>query len=137
MRRDNTPLSYRRAAIEGASPIGLVVALYDTLSGDLGRAAAALRANDIEQRCKHLNHALLILGHLEDWLDTTNGGDLAQSLAQFYAYLRGKLLEASLAQSAPLLEAQIELILQVRSAWQQRDLPSATPTRQTAFSQSA
>jgi len=151
MKNTATQLSYRKSAIEGASPIGLVIALYDTLSGDLRRAAAALRSNDIEQRCRDLNHATLVLGQLEDWLDQVNGGDLARSLSGFYAYLRARLLEASISHSPQLLEQQIELILQVRSAWQQRDQLPATPTEpardnlslpvrlaeRTAFSQSA
>ena len=156
MSKTNIQLSYRKSAIEGASPIGLVIALYDTLSGDLHRAANAIRENNIERRCSELNHATLVLGQLEDWIDTVNGGDLAVNLSQLYAHLRSKLMEASLRKSASVLETQIELILQVRGAWQQRDttptpvrtlppenLPilassySSSVTKRTAFSQSA
>jgi flagellar secretion chaperone FliS len=119
-------LSYRKSAIEGASPIGLVIALYDTLWGDLRRAAAAIRENDIEKRCRELNHATLVLGQLENWIDLNNGGELAKNLTQLYAYLRAKMLEASIAKSAPMLEAQMELILHVRTAWQQRDMVATT-----------
>ena len=49
-----TELSYRRSAIAGASSIGLMIALFDTLAGDLCRASTALRKNDIETRCKEL-----------------------------------------------------------------------------------
>src|SRR5450756_920426 len=111
----DTELSYRKSAIEGASPIGLVIALYDTVWGDLRRAAAAIRINDIEARCKELNHALLVLGQLETWVDVENGGELGHNLTSFYAYLRGKMLEASIKQSAPMLEELMELVLYVRS----------------------
>jgi flagellar protein FliS len=118
---DEMALSYRKSAIEGASPIGLVIALYDTLWGDLCRAAIAVRKNDIELRCKELNHASLVLGQLEDWVDVKNGGALAQNLKGFYGYLRAKMMEAGLTKSASLLEEQMKLILHDRSAWQQRD----------------
>jgi flagellar protein FliS len=118
-------LSYRRSAIEGASPIGLVIALYDTLWGDLRRAAVAIRANDIEERCRELNHAALVLGQLEDWIDLEHGGELAQNLSRFYAYLRAKMMDASIAKSATMLEAQMELILHVRTTWQQRDMAAS------------
>ena len=143
MSRESTPLSYRKSAVEGASPIGLVIALYDTLSGDLTRAIAALRVDDIETRCRELNHATLVLGQLEDWIEYPNGGDLAISLKDFYSHVRARILEASITRSAPLLEIQIQLILQVRSTWQQRDLPLPNPLEQaptpprTSFSQSA
>lgn len=125
MKPDNIHLSYRRSAIEGASPIGLVIALYDKLVSDIRTAGAAIRANDIEARCKELNHASWILGQLEDWVDKTDTSDLAQNLSSFYSHLRSKLTEAAVTKSASLLETQIELISQVRGAWQQRDTRSA------------
>lgn len=116
-----TALSYRKSAIEGASSIGLMIALFDTLAGDIRRAADALRKNDIGTRCSELNHAALVLGHLENWLDLKNGGESAQTLSRFYAYLRAKMMEAAGTKSARLLETQIDMILHVRSAWQQLD----------------
>jgi flagellar protein FliS len=119
-----TGMSYRKSAIEGASPIGLAIALFDTLVGDLRRAASALRINDIEARCRELNHAALVLGQLESWVDVKNGGEPALQLCRFYAYLRSKMMEASVKKSAAILETQIEMILHVRSSWQQRDMAS-------------
>jgi flagellar secretion chaperone FliS len=122
MSLSTTELSYRRSAIEGASPIGLMIALFDTLAGDFRRAALAIRKNDIETRCRELNHAALVLGQLENWLDLNNGGDSAHTLVRFYAYLRSKMTHAAASKSASLLDSQIEMILHVRSAWQQLDI---------------
>lgn len=122
MRLSETELSYRRSAIEGASPIGLIIALFDTLVGDLRRAAFALRKDDIETRCKELNHATLVLGQLNEWIDPENGGESAQTLSRFYAYLRAKMMEAAVSKSAKLLDTQIDMILHVRSAWQKLDV---------------
>ena len=119
--RNEFELAYRQSSVAGASTIGMVIALYDRLSRDFRNAAAAMRANDIEKRCSALNHATVILGHLENWIDHENGGELALNLTSFYSYLRSKMLEASIKQSASLLEGQIHLISQVRSAWQQKD----------------
>ncbi len=120
-----TALSYRKSAIEGASTIGLMIALFDTLAGDLRRAAVALHNNDIQTRCNELNHAALVLGQLESWLDLKNGGESAQTLSRFYAYLRAKMIEAAATKSAKLIETQIDMILHIRSAWQQLDAPPA------------
>ena len=126
-----TELSYRKTAIAGASPIGLTIVLFDTLVGDFRRGAAAIRQNDIEKRCKELNHAALVLGQLESWVDLKAGGESAEALSRFYSYLRAKMLEAAATKSATLLETQIEMILHVRSAWQQLDttLPQASEMR--------
>ncbi|MGA2049066.1 MAG: flagellar export chaperone FliS [Terracidiphilus sp.] len=127
MTMTETGLSYRKSAIEGASPIGLMIALFDTLVGDFRRASTALRKNDIETRCRELNHATLVLGQLENWLDMKNGDESAATLGRFYAYLRAKMMQAAVTQSATLLEAQIDMILHVRSAWQQLDNAAPTP----------
>jgi flagellar protein FliS len=130
MKLSETELSYRRSAIEGASTIGLMIALFDTLVGDLRRASFALRKNDIETRCRELNHATLVLGQLNEWVDPVNGGESAQTLSRFYAYLRAKMMEAGVTQSAALLDTQIEMILHVRSAWQKLDVgPTETPAK--------
>jgi flagellar protein FliS len=126
-----TELSYRKTAIAGASPIGLMIVLLDTIVGDFRRASAALRRNDIEARCKELNHAALVIGQLESWIDMKNGGESAQTLSRFYAYLRAKMMEASVKMSAAVLDDQIDVILHVRSVWQQFDsVPSQAQERQ-------
>ncbi len=130
-------LSYRRSALAGATPIGLVIAMYDTLSGNLGRAASAIRSGNIEKRCMELNHALLVVGQLESMVESRNGEELAGNLSLFYAYLRSKMLEASIQQSAAVLEEQIQLVLQVRSAWQQRDAAVPANTLPASFGSSA
>jgi flagellar protein FliS len=114
-----TELAYRRTAVEGASGFGLLIALYDTLAGDLRRAAAAQRNKDIEKRCQEVNHALLVIAYLEDWIDREGGGELAQKLIVFYSNLRGKLIDAQARQSAEILEQQMALLLAVRGTWQE------------------
>ncbi len=116
-----TDMAYRRTAAEGASGIGLLIALYDTLAGDLRRAAAAQRANDIETRCREAKHAFIVIGYLEDCVQRGSGGLLAQQLLAFYSTLRKKLLEAQKMQSAEALEEQMESVLNLREHWQRLD----------------
>src|ERR1700722_14184419 len=99
-----TEIAYRKTALRGASGFGLLVALYDTLAGDLRRAAEAGRRNDIEARCQQVNHALLVIAHLEDWIDQGPGGKLAQQLMAYNASLRGKMMGAQAKRSAEILE---------------------------------
>jgi flagellar protein FliS len=135
-----TEMSYKQSAIEGASSIGLMVVLFDTLAGDLRRAIAALNKSDIEVRCKELNHATLVIGQLDSWVDLEKGGESARNLAGFYAYLRAKMMEAGVNKSAKPLEAAIEMILKVRTAWHLLDVapkqgaekPTANPVTTSA-----
>lgn len=120
--RKTLELSYRIAAVDSASPIALLLALYDTLAGDLCRSADAIRCSNIELRCAQLSHAYLVLGQLESWLDADLDSRLSKSLAIFYAHLRAKMMEASIKQSAAVIDALVPLVLQVRSSWQQREV---------------
>jgi len=113
-----TELAYRRTAVEGASGFGLLIALYDTLAGNLRRAAEAQRKRDIQKRCDEVNHALLVIGYLEDWIDREGGGELAQKLIVFYSLMRKKMIEAQAKESPDLLEEQMNLVLQISGTWQ-------------------
>jgi flagellar protein FliS len=126
MKSTDTANSYQRAAIEGASPIGLIVVLFDRLVRDLRSAVTAMHEGDIETRCRVLNHGMLVLGQLENWVDRETGGEAAETLCRFYGQIRSNMLQASVTQSTKLLDEQIELVLQVRTAWQQIDIQSAT-----------
>jgi flagellar biosynthetic protein FliS len=121
-------MAYRKTAVGGASGFGLLIALYDTLAGDLRRAAGAERANDIERRCREVSHALLVIAHLEDGLSRGSGGVLAKQLRAFYSTLRRKLLESQAKRSAEILEQQIAQVLEIRAIWQGLELRSSSPT---------
>lgn len=110
-------LAYRKSATQGASGFGLLIALYDTLAGDLRRAAEAERNNNIEKRCREVNHALLVTAHLEDWVHRGGGGELAEQLLTFYSSLRRLMIEAQAKRSAEMLEQQMTLVLSVRRTW--------------------
>jgi flagellar protein FliS len=110
--------SYRRAAIEGASSVALVMMLYDRLVADMQRAIAAMQRNEIEVRCSELKHALLILRQLEGSLDHERGGEAARNLAALYSYARAKIMEAQLKSDTMLLEKLIAHFIDVKGAWQ-------------------
>lgn len=133
----NREITYRNCSISGASPIGLLLALFDRLAADMGRAAAAIRRNDIESRCNEINHALIIVGQLESWVDHEKGGDYARQVGSFYGYIRAKLMEASIKQSPEILEGLIESILHVRSSWQSLDAGASLGTQDAASSYSS
>ena len=117
MKIPNAALAYRETASLGASPVGVVVLLYDRLAQDIHAAVAASKTNQVEARTTALNHALLILQQLQGRLDFAAGGAAARQLNAFYNHVRGKLLEAQIRQSPELLLAQAQAIAQIREVW--------------------
>lgn len=118
-------LQYRRAALQHASVTGLVVALHDTLVGNLRRAADAISNSDIQTRCNELCHGFKVLQQLESMLDIKNGGETALTVRRFYTHVRGQMLSAQFTLSAPTLLKLVQSVLEVRQAWHQLDSPPA------------
>jgi len=127
MMKSQTELTYLRAAAQDATEAGLVIILCDLLAHDLGLAIAALSDRDVERRTAEIKHSFLVLQQLEGSLDMENGGEAAKHFSAFYAALRCKILEAHIKASAEILRRQIELVLDVRQAWQQVDKPNLGP----------
>lgn len=113
----NPSLSYRESAVASASPLKLVILLYEQAMEDLRRALASLAAGDIEGRTRGINHALVILGQLQGTLDKERGGSVAENLDRFYEQVRAGLMEAQRRQDPGLLEQQIRDLGAVYGAW--------------------
>ncbi len=134
MTNTSASLFYRRAATQQASTVGLVIALYDTLAGDLQRAIEAIERKDIPARCEQLSHGFKVLHHLELMIDHQNGGKTAANLQRFYKHIRGQMLDAQFKLSPNILRTQIRIVLEVREAWQKMDAgemdrKQATPSK--------
>lgn len=126
MKRTPTERAYLTAAVENASAAGLVVILFDLLVNDLKNAIAAMESGDIEKRTAELKHGFLVLQQLQESVDMENGGDAAKNFSGFYSAIQCKMLEAQLQKSPEILRRQIELLLDVRQAWQQVSAPPVT-----------
>ena len=87
--------SYREHALEGASAVDLVVALYDGIIRFLYAAIAAVERGDADGRRAAVKRALDIIIHLQARLRMDVGGRPAQSLSEFYAAIFAQILQAS------------------------------------------
>jgi len=113
----NASRTYQRSAIQGATPIELVIFLYDSAIQDLGRAVSAMRSGEIERRAAEVGHALMVLQQLQGTLDFERGGTAARQFEQFYNLLRAKVLEAQMRASPELMEHQLRYLSEVRECW--------------------
>lgn len=125
MTRNQTELTYRRAGIQSASSVQLVIILYDLLIGALMGAITAIGKNDVEERCREVKRAFLVLDQMDSSLNMESGGDASKNLARFYAALRSNTMKAHAQVSRPGFERQIQLVFQVRGAWEKVDSQGA------------
>ena len=122
--------TYRQFSVQGATPLGLVVMLYDGAIAAMQRAVTAIEAHEIQKKCTHLNRAVAIIAQLEGTLNFELGGEVAQTLNSLYVYSRAQILKCNLENSPEILRSLIEKLASVREAWYQAEHPpsSSAPT---------
>lgn len=117
----NPALAYRQFSVQGSTPLGLVVMLYDGAIAALRRAVIAIEANDIQNKCAQINKAQAIVAQLEGTLNFEAGGEVAQTLKALYVYARAQMLKANIENSAEILRELAKNFATVREAWHQAD----------------
>jgi flagellar protein FliS len=111
--------SYREHALEGASAVDLVVALYDGIVRFLYAAIGAVERGDETGRRAAVKRALDIIIHLQARLRMDVGGRPAQVLSEFYASIFSEILQASQSASPAKFHHAIDCVRNVRDAWRQ------------------
>jgi flagellar protein FliS len=111
--------SYQQCALESASAVDLVVALYDGIVRFLYAASAAVERGDEAARRNAVKRAMDIIIHLQARLRMDVGGRPAQVLSEFYASIFSEILQASQSASQQKFEHAIECVKNVRDAWRQ------------------
>jgi flagellar protein FliS len=111
--------NYQEHALEGASAVELVVALYDGILRFLYAASAAAGRGDTVGRRIAVKRALDIIIHLQARLRMDVGGRPAQALSEFYASIFAQILQASQSASAQKFDHAIDCVRNVRDAWRQ------------------
>ena len=111
--------SYREHALEGASAIDLVVALYDGIIRFLYAAITAVEHGDADTRRAAVKRALDIIIHLQARLRMDVGGRPAQTLSEFYAAIFAQILQASQSASKTKFQHTIDCVRNVRDAWRE------------------
>jgi len=109
--------SYQQHALEGASAVDLVVALYDGMIRFLHSAGDAVDRGDVLARRAAVKRALDIILHLQARLRMDVGGKPAQVLSEFYASIFAQILQASQTASRSKFDHAIGCVRNVREAW--------------------
>jgi flagellar protein FliS len=123
--------SYQQYALEGASAVDLVVALYDGIIRFLYAASDAAERGDEAGRRVAVKRAMDIIVHLQARLRMDVGGRPAEALSEFYASIFAQCLQASQSNSKQKFDHAIDCVRNVRDAWREvaRD-PEVNPAPQ-------
>lgn len=113
----NTYSAYTDNLLVGASPMRLIVALYQGAVDAMGQAKRCYSVGDIMGRGAAITKASNILSELISSLDMEKGGEISANLKKLYGYMLGRILAAHAQQQIePLTEVE-GLLMQLLEAW--------------------
>ena len=117
----STAKRYQETHVMTASPMQLILMLYDECIQSLDRAEKAMNIqepNRIEQINNQLLHAEDIITELSVSLDMEKGGEIANNLHRLYDFMLYHLSQANLKkQLKPIVEVR-KMMVDLREAWQ-------------------
>lgn len=116
---------YKRTQVQSSSPLELVVMLYDGALASMHVARAAIERRDIAARRDALAKVLAIVNELQSTLNMAQGGAVAASLDELYAYVNARLLLAASQNAVAPLDDAIRVLAPLRDAWAAVAVPPA------------
>ena len=111
-----SPQAYREAAVLTASPVQLVVMLYDGVERFLRQAEIVMAEGNVPQANDRMQRAEAILDELIATLDKT-AGQIAERLEGIYVFCKRLLMEARTERDPAKLEKVRDLMRPLRDSW--------------------
>ena len=110
---------YRQVDIGTASPLMLVVKLYEGAIRHANRAQMYLEEGRIGERAHALGKALAIVGELQSSLDLDRGGEVGSHLDELYDYVGDRLLDANQHGRSESIGEAVDVLSTLLSGWKE------------------
>lgn len=117
MYRSATPNAYRESAVLTASPVQLVVMLYDGAGRFLRQAIASFDAGEEVRAGQAIGRTQAIVEELLATLDLDRGGEIASRLQGIYVYCLKQMGEARFQKDTAKLQEVAGLLGDLRESW--------------------
>jgi flagellar protein FliS len=118
-------LQYRQARVTTASPVQIVVSLYEGAIRFLREGIAHHEAGDIGRRGVAFSRAHEIVSELIVTLDHERAPEMAENLARLYDFVLRTIVDATSRNDAKVVEPAIAVLEKLASAW--REIATRTP----------
>lgn len=110
---------YRKASVGGASPVQLVVMLYDGALKFMEQGKRAMADGDRFKQNESLQRAQRIISELMSTLDMEKGGEIARNLLSLYTFAYNRLVEANLTDNPEYVDHVLKIMSDLRDSWVQ------------------
>jgi len=109
--------AYRRQNIMTASPLELIVMLYDGIKKNITLAQKAIKRRDVSAAHDKLIKAQAIVNELMGSLDLSIS--MSGDLMKLYEFMLHELGQANIKKDADRLDSVLEIVGELREAWQE------------------
>jgi flagellar secretion chaperone FliS len=110
--------TYKQTEVSTATPMKLVLMLYDGAISFLARSLEYGEAGDVRNRNLSANKARAIIEELNHSLNIEVGGELAGHLRRLYLFMNRHLLQATMGNQTAGIREVIDLLTTLREGWQ-------------------
>ncbi len=108
---------YKSTQHETASPVQIVVALYDGAIKFMTQAQHAIENKDFAKKGEAIRRAHAIVSELQATLDADHAPELCEELTRLYDFVLDRVSHANVDNAAASLDPAIEVMKTLRSAW--------------------
>lgn len=108
---------YQKGAVNGASPLQLVIMLYDGAIRFMEAGKYGIEHKDLELQNQNLQKAQRIVMELMSCLDMDKGGEIAKNLLALYSYVLNELVEANVGDKTEPVDRCIKILCELRESW--------------------
>jgi flagellar protein FliS len=108
---------YRQSAVNTASPVELIVMLYDGALRALDAALLAMEQRDLQKQHDNLIRAQRIISELQMSLNMEHGGEIAVNLLALYSYVNNQLVDANINDDPKPIHEVAKLLAELRDSW--------------------
>ena len=121
---------YQKNAVNGASPLQLVIMLYDGAIRFMEAGKYGIEHEDLELQNKNLQKAQKIVMELMSCLDMEKGGEISKNLLALYTYVLNELVEANVGDKIEPIDRCIKILCDLRESWVEVDRMTRTKTEE-------
>ncbi len=109
--------TYKKSQIETASPIDLIIMLYDRAIVLLDKAINDISERKYEEKNTSLTKATDIIFELLTILDNEKGGEIAASLTRLYNFVIREITNAGSSLNTKELDNAKRILSELRESW--------------------
>jgi flagellar protein FliS len=108
---------YQNSAVQSASPLQLVIMLYDGAIRFMRLGQEAMKQADLYRQNEYIQKSQKIVAELMSCLDMQKGGPIAENLFALYTYAYNQMVQANVEDNEEALLQSIRVLEQLRESW--------------------